>query len=72
MKWKMGELPGTFDLWMDRNQERQCEYVAAYLLVPARALREMKGMEASYAARVLDVPEHLVGLRWEIWRKWGR
>ncbi|MGA7730655.1 MAG: hypothetical protein WCD37_05220 [Chloroflexia bacterium] len=42
------------------------------MLVPLRALQEMEGMEAGYVARVLDVPEKMVRLRWEIWRKFDR
>jgi hypothetical protein len=70
--WRSEREPGGFDHWLDRVQERQCEHVAAYLLVPLKALEELAGMEKSHIARVLDVPEHLVELRWGIWRKWGR
>jgi hypothetical protein len=70
--WRSQKEPGRFDHWLDRVQERQCELVAAYLLVPLKALKEMEGMERGYVARVLDVPEHLVEMRWDIWKKWGR
>jgi hypothetical protein len=61
-----------FKEWLRGLQERECEWVAAYLLVPHSALWEMRGMEGWHVARVLDVPEHLVKKRWEIWRQWGR
>ena len=68
-------LQGTFAKWVEGVQERQCDYVAAYLLMPLEALQEMEGiegMEAGYVARVLEVPEEMVRLRWEIWRKLDR
>lgn len=72
VRWRAQREPGGFDRWLDRVQERQCEHVAAYLLVPLKALEGMAGLQKSHIARVLDVPEHLVELRWEIWRKWGQ
>ncbi len=61
-------MQSTFAELVERVQDRQCDYAAAYLLVPLRALGEMEGMEVGYVARVLDVPEEMVRLRWEIWR----
>jgi Zn-dependent peptidase ImmA (M78 family) len=61
-----------FGEWLDGKQERESDVVAAYLLVPMRALREMEGMESGYMARMLDVPERVVELRWEIWSKRSR
>jgi hypothetical protein len=65
-------LQGTFAEWTEGVQERECDFVAAYLLVSSDALHEMEGLEAGYMARILDVPEELVRLRWEIWSKWQR
>jgi len=70
--WRAGDTPGAFAEYVDRCQEQQCERVAAYLLVPVSALRELAGMDTEYIAQVLEVPEHLVKLRWQIWRKFGR
>jgi hypothetical protein len=72
MIWRAGDHPNDADLYIDRCQEQECDRVAAYLLIPMEALREMAGMDANYIAGVLDVPAHLVPLRWELWRKWGR
>lgn len=67
-----GSRPGAFDRFLDKKQERESDYVAAYLLVPMKALEELAGQEPWYIARVLDVPEKLVGLRQEIWEKWKK
>jgi hypothetical protein len=72
MIWRAGDRPDERDLYLDRCRELECDRVAAYLLVPMGALREMVGMDAGYIAGVLDVPTHLVPLRWELWSKWGR
>ena len=65
-------LQTAFGDWIEGRQERECDYVAAYLLVPLGAIKEMAGMEAGYVARMLDVPEELVGMRWEIRKERGR
>jgi len=65
-------LQTAFGEWVEGVQERECDYVAAYLLVPLRALREMEGMEDWYVASALDVPVEMVRLRWEIWTRWDR
>jgi putative CRISPR-associated protein (TIGR02620 family) len=70
--WRAGTDIDRFARHLDECQERQCDYVAAYLLVPLQTLRDLKNMEASYIARQLDVPEHLVKLRFEIWKKHHR
>lgn len=70
--WRPEREPAGFEKHMGRVQERQCEYIAAYLLVPLGSLKEMEHEEGGYVARVLDVPEHLVRLRWEIWQRFGR
>jgi hypothetical protein len=61
-----------FALYVEGVQERECELVAACLLVPLAALVEHVGCEASYIGRVLDVPGHLVELRWAICRRYER
>lgn len=70
--WRRGQAPTRFDLHLDDCQERQCDHVAAYLLVPLGALHALAGEEPGYIARVLDVPVELVNLRWEIYRKFRR
>jgi IrrE N-terminal-like domain len=72
MLWRAGERPGDFSRHLDRCRELECDRVAAYLLVPIGALREMVNMDVQYISGLFDVPAHLVGLRWEVWRRWGR
>ena len=62
----------SFERFVDDIQERQCEYVAAYLLVPMAALYAMRGQSTADIAVVLDVPVHLVEVRWAIWRRLSR
>ena len=66
------ERKGTFDGWLHNRRERECELIAAYLLVPGRALDEMEDFEPEYIAGVLDVPVHLVELRQEIRDRYKR
>jgi hypothetical protein len=54
------------------KQEHQCECIADLLLVPLWMLQELKGHDGEYVAGVLYVPEHLVALRWAIYRRYGR
>jgi hypothetical protein len=73
--WVMWEAGGPCPgFWADLEslQERQCEYLAAYLLIPLRDLVALKNETQWYIARTLDVPEHLVELRWVIFRKFGK
>lgn len=70
--WEDGEGPEGFDRFVDDIQERQCDYVSAYILIKRSALIELKDRPGEEIARILDVPEHLVELRWYIWRKHGR
>ncbi|MFL5735362.1 MAG: ImmA/IrrE family metallo-endopeptidase [Chloroflexia bacterium] len=70
--WRAGEPPGDFDSHLDRCRERECDRVAAYLLVPMPALRELANMDVEYIAAVLDVPAHLIPLRWEVWQRSAR
>ncbi len=58
--------------WLAHKVEREAELIAAYLLVRRRALDAMQECESGYIARVLDVPEHLVRLRYEILENYGR
>lgn len=60
-----------FDCFINDYQERQCEYVAAFVLVRAEALKMLHGETNSYVARVLDVPVHLVELRWWLLSRFG-
>jgi hypothetical protein len=61
-----------FSNYVLSKEESECESVAAFLLVPLLALVEWRHMNSWWIARRLDVPEHLVDLRWTIWRKFGR
>jgi Zn-dependent peptidase ImmA (M78 family) len=54
------------------GQEAECERLSAYILTPLRALYQLHGMGADYIARTLDVPRHLVDLRFEVWRRFGK
>lgn len=69
-----GECAGrdNFGRYLLRYQERECEIVSAYVLVRREALRLLEGQEAAYVARVLDVPRHLVDLRWNTLGKFGQ
>jgi hypothetical protein len=57
---------------LGQRQEQECEYVAAYLLVPMLALFEAEGETIESAAASLDVPPHLVALRLNIWHRHTR
>lgn len=70
--YRAGGRPGPFDAFLDNIQERQCDLVAAYLLVPLAVLFECRGLSATEIAVRCDVPVLLVELRWIIWRKFGR
>jgi hypothetical protein len=58
--------------WQRGLQEKDCEAISAYLLVPIGALRYWHGSPSQFIADKLDVPAHLVEARWAIWRKYGR
>lgn len=60
------------DWYVATGQEVECERLSAYILVQLRSLLQMHGMGAEYVARQLDVPSHLVELRYEVWRKFGK
>lgn len=62
----------TLDRFVRNKQERECNVVAAYLLVRRAALKALQDMDASYVAATLDVPESLVQMRWDIWQRSGR
>lgn len=71
--WKDGSA--SYDRKVDRKagwEEREADLAAAYGLVPLSALREMRDLDAGQIAAFLDVPRHLVELRYEIWRKYGK
>jgi hypothetical protein len=69
-----GRASGCDELgkYVRSRQEKECEQVAAYLLVPLLALQIWHGESSQYIADRLDVPVHLVEARWAIWRKFGR
>lgn len=56
----------------DSPEERQCDLVAAYLLIRLDALLQLAEEGDEFTARVLDIPEFLVPLRWEIYKQLGR
>jgi hypothetical protein len=58
--------------WLDARQEAECRLLSAYLLIPAAELFEHWNEDAAYIAAVCDVPEHLVPVRWDVYRKYGR
>lgn len=72
--WRSGSggIEGNYSGRGARWEEREADMAAAISLIPIQALREMRDMQASYIARQLDVPEHLVKLRFEIWQKHGK
>jgi uncharacterized protein DUF955 len=70
--WEAQRGVDAMECLLHDTQEKQCEYVAAYLLVPRLSLFQLANEDAWYIARVLDVPLHLVELRWEVYRKFGR
>jgi hypothetical protein len=70
--WGAGTECVGLEGYINNKQEHQCECIAAYLLVPMRAFRELRDCEAEQVARLLDVPARLVELRWAIWLKFGR
>jgi hypothetical protein len=53
-------------------QDRQCEAIAAFVLIPAEALKEYGPEGSEYLARMMDVPPHLVELRWQIWGRFHK
>lgn len=71
--WGVAALPRCtgLDSYIHSKQEHQCECIAAVLLVPVWMLRELEG-DSAYVAGVLDVPEHLVRLRWDVFQRFGR
>lgn len=58
--------------YMSSKQEHQCECISSLLLVPVWMLQALDSDDRGYIAATLDVPEHLVTLRWEIYQKLGR
>lgn len=69
---KEGSIVDDFDWFINNAQERQCEYVSAYILVRDAALKAMHGETNAYIAQQIDVPVHLVELRWWIRGRFGR
>lgn len=65
--WRRGAGPDPFEQFINDIQERQCEYIAAYMLVKRKALLELRDASNAEIAAIVDVPEHLVSLRWYIW-----
>jgi hypothetical protein len=64
--------PLAFDRDIERCHEAECDRVSAYLLVPLPALKEMADLDPGEIARTLDIPRHLVDLRWQIYGKYRR
>ncbi len=63
--WALGETVMSF-------QDRQSEAVASYVLIPPEALMEHGKEGPWYLARSMDVPQHLVEIRWQIWGRHHR
>ena len=70
--WKEGFHATPIECFANDIQERECEYISAYILVRLAALRGMRGESSEYIARQIDVPSHLVELRWWILGRFGR
>lgn len=70
--WQEGRDVDPLDCFLDNYQERQCEYIAAYMLVRHDALLAMHGEASGYIARQIDVPVHLIELRWWVLSKFGK
>lgn len=70
--YRRGRGRSSFERHIEKCEERQCDYVAAYLLVPLGALRILRDHGEEYIAALLDVPPKLVKLRHEIWQKFAR
>lgn len=70
--WRRGIECRGFEKWADNKQEAQCEVLSSYFLVRMEALFEIGNEGSRYVALVLDVPAHLVEIRWAIWRRFGR
>lgn len=65
------EEVSKFDRWLDVHQEKEAFEVRVYLGVPAETLRSANGGEPCYIARMLDLTEEMIRIRWEMMRKWG-
>src|SRR5689334_3755490 len=70
--WDPDTPAGRFHYHFNRYQERECDLLASFLLIPLRCLQEADGEDPEYLAGLLDVPEKLVWLRRELFLKWGR
>jgi hypothetical protein len=70
--WREGQGPDAFGRFVSDHQERQAEYVAAYVLIKRRALMMLRDCPNQEIASFLDVPESLVQLRWWIWGRFHR
>jgi hypothetical protein len=70
--WRDGTGPDPFGRFIDDLQERQAEYIAAYMLIKRRALMALRDTSCADIAGFLDVPPHLVQLRWHVWGKYHR
>lgn len=69
--WRAGYLSSNIE-HMEKCKERACKVLTSYFLIPRPYLEANKSEEPWKLAVELDVPEDLVGLRWEIWGKFGR
>lgn len=70
--WRRDSEPDPFVEDLDGIQERQCELLSAYLLIPLQSLYNLRHESREFVAAALDVPPPLVELRWAIWRKFGK
>jgi hypothetical protein len=70
--WRNGQGPDPFGRFLNNHQERQAEYIAAYMLIKRRALMMLRDSPNQEIAGILDVPTHLVQLRWYVWGRFGR
>lgn len=61
-----------FERHLRYRLERECDIIAAYLLVPCASLEELGKCDMAYLAVLLDVLEILVELRCEIYARHGK
>lgn len=59
-----------FDKWLDAQREKEAFEVGAYLGVPADTIQAADSIEMSYIARMLELNEEMVQIRWQMMQKW--
>jgi hypothetical protein len=70
--WRAAGGLDPFQSFIERSQERQSDQAAAYLLIPKEHILDCRRDEHWRVAAGCDVPEHLVPVRWEVYKKFNR